>query len=118
MCAKMKKLIDQHRAPPGAIAPIPLPRDGLLDLAVDDPIWLDVGLDDLDADGNPTPVPRWLADEKVRIGIRGLLQLDRCLEEEERLIEERATFQEWAAAEWDAISAASRRAGKLCIPSS
>jgi hypothetical protein len=63
----------------------------LFQLDVDDDIWQDVGLDD----ENSGPIPKWLGDDGVRQGIKFLLQLDRCEEEERRLIKERRAIQEW-----------------------
>ena len=101
----MATLVRKRHAPRGAVVPLPIPREGLFNLDVDDPIWADVGLDDDDVnpDGTSASTPRWLSDNKVRVGIRGMLQLDRCLEEGERLIEERAVLEEWAGTEWKAI---------------
>ena len=120
LCAQLANLIRTHRAPAGAVAPVPLPSEDVFDLDVDDPIWADNGLDDDDndnddntADGVPRHSPRWLSDENVRLGIRGILQRDRCLEEEERLIQERADLETWAAVEWESIQAANVHAGML-----
>jgi hypothetical protein len=55
---------------------------GLFALDIDDAIWKDVGLADEDL-VNP---PLWMCDEDVRRGIKALLELDHCLEEEARLV--------------------------------
>jgi hypothetical protein len=65
---------------------------------VDDAIWQDVGLNDVD--GDP---PRWLTDDKVRSGIRAMLQKDRCQEEAPRLLRERGHLQIWFATEWKVV---------------
>ncbi|KAI5998950.1 hypothetical protein F5J12DRAFT_784793 [Pisolithus orientalis] len=89
-------LIHQGKAPQGAIAPILIQRDGLFKLDVDDDIWQDIGLED-DSVGLP---PAWLADERVHLGIRSLLELKRCEEEERRLLYERKSLMEWHSEEW------------------
>lgn len=58
-----------------------------------------MGLDD----DQSTGIPRWLGDDKVREGIRTLLEYDRCIEEEDRVIHERAAMQEWFMEEWGAV---------------
>jgi len=90
--------------PLGAIAPQYISKDGLFKLDVDDDIWQDVGLDD-DMEG---PVPGWLGDENVCTGIKNLLELDRCQEEEHRLRMERCAMQEWMMEEWTCLDATIR----------
>jgi len=101
LCDQLYALIRQRKAPVGAIAPLHISRDGIFQLDVDDEIWQDVGLEDEVV--NP---PRWLADERVRQGIRCLLDYDRCMEEEERLKRERCVMQEWMVMEWTALQRA------------
>jgi hypothetical protein len=86
-----------------------IPRDGIFLLDVDDEIWQDVGLDD-----DTMVPPAWLSDDAVRNGIRFQLEVDRCMEEEARLMRERAVIQEWMLAEWEAIRGASNNAGMCC----
>ncbi|KAJ7442423.1 hypothetical protein FB451DRAFT_1343897 [Mycena latifolia] len=93
-------LIKEKKAPRGAITPLPIPAKGIWQLDVDDGIWQDVGLDDDDGDGDGEAVPPWLGDEKVRSGIKAMLKLDRCAEEDVRLKKERRALQEWFAEEW------------------
>ena len=64
---------------------------------VDDDIWQDIGLAETDGSTDP---PLWLCDEDIRTGIKAMLELDRCLEEEPRLLMERRSLQEWFAEEW------------------
>ena len=66
----------------------------------------DVGLDDEILDP-----PAWLSDEAVRHGICLQLEVDRCMEEEARLMQERAVIQEWMLAEWESIQVALNDAG-------
>jgi hypothetical protein len=106
LCSQLRSLIRQRRAPHYAVPPHIIPRDGIFLLDVDDDIWQDVGLDD-----DTTMPPAWLSDDVVRNGIRLQLEVDRCKEEEARLMRERAVIQEWMLAEWEAIQGASNIAG-------
>ncbi|KAI5986471.1 hypothetical protein EDD15DRAFT_2389853 [Pisolithus albus] len=101
LCGELLGMIRLSRAPPGAIPPTPIPSKGLFQLDVDSDIWQDVGL----GEGLPDP-PRWLADEDVRKGIRFMLEVDRCNEEERRLSRERTILQEWFAVEWHHVQVA------------
>ncbi|KAL0568779.1 hypothetical protein V5O48_013194, partial [Marasmius crinis-equi] len=100
LCVQMEKLVRTKKAPQGAVAPKPIAMDELWTLDVDDTIWQDVGLTDVD-DGKA--LPQWLADEAVRTGIRAMLERDRCREEIERLQHERDALQEWFAEEWHVV---------------
>lgn len=103
LCRDISAEIDAGRAPPGAIAPPEIDGAGLWALDVDDEIWQDVGLDDSEDADNP---PGWLGDDDVRDGIKAMLQLDRCAEEEWRSGQERRSMQEWFAEEWRALTRA------------
>ncbi|KAG2072471.1 hypothetical protein BDR04DRAFT_1141772 [Suillus decipiens] len=70
-------------------------------LDVDNEIWQDIGLEDENIDP-----PRWLADETVHQGIHHLLDLDHCLEEEDRLRHEHCVMQEYMVAEWSVLQKA------------
>ncbi|THU85905.1 hypothetical protein K435DRAFT_684691 [Dendrothele bispora CBS 962.96] len=102
---EMKDLIVLKRAPRNAIAPALIDVSELFKLDVTDELWQDIGLnyDEVDADQRPPP---WLADEGVRQGIRAMLELDRCDEEEERLAIERKAMQSWLNEEWDVVKCA------------
>ncbi|KAJ7336153.1 hypothetical protein DFH08DRAFT_965053 [Mycena albidolilacea] len=101
LCAQIAKLIRDANAPPGSMAPIPIPPKGLWQVDVDDTLFQDVGIDnDTDA---PSP---WLSDEKVRAGIKALLELDRCDEEDSRLRREKLALQVWFREEWEIITEA------------
>ncbi|KAH7903544.1 hypothetical protein BJ138DRAFT_1107585 [Hygrophoropsis aurantiaca] len=67
---------------------------------VDDDMWQDIGLED---DLDDSVLPGWLSDEKIRQGIKDMLELDRCKEEEQRLMRERCAMQEWAREEWACV---------------
>ncbi|KAJ7726072.1 hypothetical protein B0H14DRAFT_2641184 [Mycena olivaceomarginata] len=98
LCGQLAKLIKDGKAPAGSTAPLPIPPKGLWQLEVDDVIFLDVGLDDADDnDGEPPP---WLCDEQVRVGIKGMLQLDRCDEEDAWLWRETMALRVWFGEEW------------------
>lgn len=112
LCAQIEKLIREQKAPRGSIAPLPIPPKGLWQLDVDDAIFQDVGLDeredDADGDGHPPP---WLCDDKVRDGIKALLELDRCGEEDARLRRENLALRVWFKEEWELAVEAIERAG-------
>ena len=95
LCTQLQALIRQGKAPPNALPPLPIAREGLFQLDVDDEVWQDIGLDD--ADGH---LPRWLADERICQGIKCMLELDRCEEEAVRIMRERCALQEWMQEEW------------------
>jgi hypothetical protein len=109
LCGQLAKLIKDGKAPAGSTAPLPIPPKGLWQLEVDDVIFLDVGLDDVDDnDGEPPP---WLCDEQVRVGIKGMLQLDRCDEEDTRLWRETMALRVWFGEEWQLSREVIERAG-------
>lgn len=93
---------------------MPIEVSGLFKLDVDDDIWQDVGLtDEHDEDGI---VPAWLGNEIVWTGIKAMLQYERCLEEEKRLIGEKVSMYQWFWEEWVvATSAANRLEGEDAI---
>ncbi|KAG2741777.1 hypothetical protein P692DRAFT_20879912 [Suillus brevipes Sb2] len=112
LCTQLQSLIRQRRAPPSAIPPHLIARDGIFLLDVDDEIWQDIGLDN-----EGMHPPAWLSDEATRSGIRLQLELDRCVEEETRLRRERSVMQEWMLAEWEAVQTALRDpANDLVMP--
>lgn len=110
LCNDISSLIHRGQAPLGAISPQPIQRDGLFKLDVDDDIWQDIGLDD-----ELGEIPKWLGDENVRNGIKYMLQLDRCLEEERRLKKERSVLQEWMIEEWNLVKAAETTTGNIFV---
>jgi len=110
LCGQLADLIQSGKAPRNAVAPLLIATKGLFHLDIDDEIWQDVGLDD--EVGNQGPIPRWLGDENVRMGIRNLLDRDRCVEEETRLKHERQALQEWAEEEWHCIEVACQNEGE------
>ncbi|KAI6103899.1 hypothetical protein EDD16DRAFT_1707918 [Pisolithus croceorrhizus] len=95
----MVGLIQKGKAPQGSIAPLLIQRDSLFKLDVDDDIWQDIGLGD-DSGGL---LPPWLVDEKVHSGIRSLLELRQCEEEERHLKQERQALIQWFTEEWGCI---------------
>jgi hypothetical protein len=48
----------------------------------------------------------------VRQGIKNLLELDRCEEEERRLLKERKAMHEWMVEEWICVKTATSLSGK------
>ncbi|KAJ7300479.1 hypothetical protein DFH08DRAFT_828432 [Mycena albidolilacea] len=107
LCAKLGRLIKDGKAPRGAIAPIPIPAEGMWELDIDDAIFQEVGLDDRDDEGEP---PLWLCDEKVRTGIKAMLELDRCDEEDARLQRENLALRVWLREEWEIATRAIEQA--------
>lgn len=109
LCRSMAHLIATKQAPQGAVVPEIIPPGGLWKLDVDDTIWQDIGLDEDDYNGQP---PLWLCDDKVRAGIRSMLDHDRCIEEEKSLYRERVGLQDWLVEEWNVVTVASQQTGK------
>ncbi|KAL0568123.1 hypothetical protein V5O48_013862 [Marasmius crinis-equi] len=101
--AKMEKMVARQQAPRNAVPPKHILMDQLFSLDVDDKIWQDVGL--TDQWDNSTPPP-WLADDSVRSGIRGMLDIDRSQEELARLSHERDAMQCWFSEEWAILAVA------------
>ncbi|KIJ18798.1 hypothetical protein PAXINDRAFT_70654, partial [Paxillus involutus ATCC 200175] len=93
--------------PPGVVAPPFILQNGIFQLDVDDEIWQDIGLDD-----DAVDPPLWLSDEDVHMGIRHLLEYDRC-EEEARLSWECAILQEWMISEWNSVQQTRDEAGTV-----
>jgi len=108
LCTELKALINQGSAPRGAVVPHMIEKEGLFQLDVDDEIWQDIGLEDTEFEGK---IPGWLGDDNVREGIKNLLELDRCQEEERRLYKERQAIQEWMLEEWQCVSEAINTCG-------
>ncbi|KAK6972164.1 hypothetical protein R3P38DRAFT_3207371 [Favolaschia claudopus] len=101
-CQKVAKLIKDGKAPPHALAPSEIPPGGLWKLDVDDVVFQDIAFDDDEAEAPPL----WLSDDNVRDGIKALLELDRCDEEDARLLREKIAMREWFAEEWEVIQRA------------
>ena len=112
LCKRMKTLKAQRKAPQGAVCPEEIELSGIFALDVDDDIWQDIGLDDTLDDSNASaPPPLWLCNKNVRSSIKAMLQLDRCIEEEERLGWERSSLQVWYAEEWEILGVAYEATG-------
>ncbi|KAJ3780706.1 hypothetical protein GGU10DRAFT_397699 [Lentinula aff. detonsa] len=97
-CIELARLIEQHKATHNAVPPKPIDMDKLFSLDVDDDIWLDIGLgydNDNDNDNDNTAPPLWLSNEKIREGIRALLDRDHC--------EEEHAMQQWFHEEWQVL---------------
>lgn len=99
----MRELVRKKQAPKGAVCPQPIPDGGLWKLDVDDNIWQDIGLEDTSSEHEPPP---WLKDEQTRLGIRHMLDYDRVVEEQKRVLREHIGLQESAREEWNAIQIA------------
>ena len=59
----------------------------------------------------PDP-PHWLADDNVCKGIRLMLEMDCCNEEERRLSREQSLLQEWFSVEWLKVQTSLEDAGE------
>jgi hypothetical protein len=110
LCNQMQSRVRQGHVKRNVALPLPINVQKLFSLDVDDEIWQDAGLDDDDDDGT---VALWLEDSQTRDGIKYLLTLDRCLEEEVRLRKERTSLQEWMCEEWSTLQRAYNLTGKL-----
>jgi hypothetical protein len=108
LCVELEAMIKKKQAPRGARAPHSIASDGLFKLDVDDDIWQDVGLDESDI-SSTGEIPGWLGDENVRKGIKFMLELDRCHEEERRLSYERSAMQDWLIEEWKCVTMAIKK---------
>lgn len=104
----MRPILARQRDGARRLLPDKIEIDGLYKLDVDNGIWQQVGLDNVGVD-----LPEWMANDNTRKGIRARLSLDRCLEEEDRIIKERRVLQEWTLEEWDAITRAREATGKF-----
>jgi len=87
----MQGLIARGEAPIGATVPNHLSIEGLWDLDVDDDLWTDLAQGDQSQDD----APKWLYDEPTKQGIRAMLDLERSVEELERLGHERGVMFAW-----------------------
>jgi hypothetical protein len=108
LCQELESMINQGLAPRRAVAPHRIEKEGLFKLDVEDEIWQDIGLDDVEFEGE---IPGWLGDDGIRQGIKSLLELDRCEEEERSLCKERQAMQEWMLEEWECVSEAIKTSG-------
>ena len=95
-------MVNNGQAPRGVLAPQPIDSKNLFKMDIDHDIWDDVGLYDNETD----EVPRWMSDEKVRSGIRALLQVRRCREELARLVREVKSLREWSYRSWSSTTRA------------
>ncbi|KAJ2936436.1 hypothetical protein H1R20_g659, partial [Candolleomyces eurysporus] len=98
LCVEIEKLIGSHHAPPHAVAPKQLEREGLFSLDVDDAIWDDHGLDD-----HTQEIPLWLGNQQVKDGIKAFLMKSRCEEEQQYLQREVEGLVKWFMEEWNLI---------------
>jgi hypothetical protein len=114
LCVDLDSMIAYGSAPRGAVSPHKMDGEGLFQLDVDDEIWQDIGLDD----GVVGEIPGWMGNDDIRKGIKTLLELDRCEEEERRLCKERQAMQEWMIEEWLCVCDAIRICGMyICFMS-
>ncbi|KAF8178009.1 hypothetical protein BJ912DRAFT_856565, partial [Pholiota molesta] len=101
-CAKLEDLYD-----PACNIPLPLPLPTkLADLRDDSSLMEDVWISPLEAKSQP-----WLDDPSIRSGIRAMIKLDRCLEEQRRLGREADNLCSWFHRELGAVELAIRTPG-------
>ncbi|KAF8078353.1 hypothetical protein FPV67DRAFT_1615717 [Lyophyllum atratum] len=104
LCEDLSLRLSRGEGTSGAVAPVPIKKEGLFKLDVDDEIWQNIGLNENEAFDQQ--VPDWLGDENTRIGIRAMLYLERCTEETGRLAREISALQDWMMEEWCTINLA------------
>lgn len=102
-CEELVRIIASRVGiPANARAPVPIPIQGFWELEVDDAIWNDIGLDPFNPNETTTS-PDWLCNEDVRSGIRAMLDISRCEEEQKRLIKETYAAQDTWFEDYTAI---------------
>lgn len=109
LCTQIGNLIRREPSLRGKVAPVPIDLDTLYSTDVNEELWMECGLEDEESGDAPS----WLADADVRDGIRWMLQLDRCKEEQIRIEDERCAMQEWFEEEWANTTSAKACAGTL-----
>ena len=100
---EMQDLITHGDAPAGAVVPAQLAHERLWDLDVDDDLWMDLARDGQYQDD----APRWLYDQPTKQGICAMLDLQRSVEEVERLSHERGVMLTWLQAQSEQLQVAS-----------
>ena len=95
----MRELIAQRKAPRGATMPEKVEMAGVFLLDVNNAIWQDVGL----AGEDLTDPLSGMCDDVVHRGIKALLEVDRCGEEEAHLVHERRALQVWFSEQWKIV---------------
>jgi hypothetical protein len=91
---------------PNASIPPPLDVPGLFNLDANSPMWMDADTSlNYDEDQAHVP-PAYLANPKVQEGILGWLGLQRCEEEESRILGELDGLLSWMSSQIDAIDKA------------
>jgi len=88
---------------PNASIPPPLDIPGLFNPDANSPMWMDTSLNDHDETHVP---PAYLANPKVQEGILGWLGLQRCQEEESRILGEMDGLLGWMSSQIDTINQA------------
>lgn len=99
MCQELASHPSKRYYPNASIPPL-LDLPGLFNPDANSPMWMDASLNDNDETHVP---PAYLADPKVQEGILGWLQLERCKEEEFRVLREMNGLIQWVAQRINAI---------------
>lgn len=102
MCQDLASHPSKRYYPNASIPPL-LDIPGLFDPDANTPMWMDASLNEDDETHVP---PAYLADPKVQEGILGWLGLQRCQEEESRVLSEMDGLLSWMSSQIDAINQA------------
>jgi len=102
MCNDLASHPSKQYYPNTSIPPL-LDIPGLFNPDANSPMWMDTSLNDNDEAHVP---PAYLADPKVQEGILGWLGLQRCQEEESRVLGEMDGLLSWMSSQIDAINQA------------
>ena len=92
--------------PKGQILPKHIPDEGLVDLDVDNDIWIRPASFEIEAEA-----PNWHKDPDIRKGIRGMLQVDHCREERVQLVGEIVDLKCAVKRRWEGLQQAIKQAG-------
>jgi hypothetical protein len=99
MCQELVSHPSKRHYPNASIPPL-IDIPGLFDPDANSPMWMDSSLNDEDEAHAP---PNYLANPKVQEGILGWLGLQRCQEEESRILGEMDGLLSWMSNQIEAI---------------
>ncbi|KAK7448918.1 hypothetical protein VKT23_013650 [Stygiomarasmius scandens] len=102
LVTELRDLHALKKCPRKAVVPDIIDIKNLFSLDLDDTFWQDIGLNGNEEDDSTGPPP-WMTDDSVRTGIRAMLEIDRCDEEDERLAIEMQAMKEWFTEEWEVL---------------
>jgi hypothetical protein len=103
---KMEELHKRKRTPQGAKVPLRISKDEIWSLDIDSNIWNDTTLDYMvHGTTEDNDLPEWMTNQEVKDGICAMLDIDRCLEEEQQLKWDREALQLFSQEQWLCINA-------------